>query len=123
MKRLSRLIRDRDGAFGLIYIHRIWAMGNRHHPTTPRSPWQNVYVERLIGIDSAREPRSPGRVRRSAVASCPEELRLLYNQVRTHLSSDKNAADFRRPHNRGLHRINTGPRRTSSSIRLVLGFE
>jgi hypothetical protein len=63
----SRLIRDRDGAFDLIYVNRILAMGNRHHPTTPRSPWQNVYVERLIGIDSAREPRSPGRVRRSAV--------------------------------------------------------
>jgi transposase InsO family protein len=49
MKRLVILIRDRDGAFGPIYTHRIRVMGIRDHPTAPRSPWQNGYVERLIG--------------------------------------------------------------------------
>jgi transposase InsO family protein len=43
------LIRDRDGAFGPAYIHRIRAMGIRDHPTAPRSPWQNGHVERLTG--------------------------------------------------------------------------
>ena len=43
------LIRDRDGAFGPAYTHRIRAMGIRDHPTAPRSPWQNGHVERLIG--------------------------------------------------------------------------
>ena len=43
------LIRDRDGAFGPAYIHRIRAMRIRDHPTEPRSPWQNGHVERLIG--------------------------------------------------------------------------
>src|SRR5208337_5599706 len=45
----SHLIRDRDGAFGLAYTHRIRAMRIRDHPTAPRSPWQNGHVERLIG--------------------------------------------------------------------------
>jgi transposase InsO family protein len=45
----SHLIRDRDGAFGPAYTHRIRAMGIRDHPTAPRSPWQKGHVERLIG--------------------------------------------------------------------------
>jgi transposase InsO family protein len=45
----SHLIRDRDRAFGPAYTHRIRAMGIRDHPTAPRSPWQNGYVERLTG--------------------------------------------------------------------------
>src|SRR6266436_4677627 len=43
------LIRDRDGAFGPAYTHRIRATGIRDHPTAPRSPWQNGHGERLIG--------------------------------------------------------------------------
>jgi hypothetical protein len=45
----SHLIRDRDGAFGPAYTHRIRAMRIRDHPTAARSPWQNGQVERLIG--------------------------------------------------------------------------
>src|SRR4029453_6077878 len=43
------LIRDRDTAYGLIFRQRLGAMGIRDKPTAPRSPWQNPYVERLIG--------------------------------------------------------------------------
>jgi hypothetical protein len=43
------LVRDRDGAFGEIFKKRLHAMGIRDRPTAPRSPWQNAYVERLIG--------------------------------------------------------------------------
>jgi len=43
------LIRDRDGAYGQVVRRRLGAMGIRDRPTTPRSPWQNGYVERLIG--------------------------------------------------------------------------
>jgi transposase InsO family protein len=43
------LIRDRDGAYGPAYTHRIRAIGIRDRPTAPRSPWQNGHVERLIG--------------------------------------------------------------------------
>lgn len=43
------LIRDRDGAYGSAFLKRVGAMGIRDHPIAPRSPWQNCYVERLIG--------------------------------------------------------------------------
>jgi transposase InsO family protein len=43
------LIRDRDGAYGGIFIRRVRSIGIRDRPTSPRSPWQNTYAERLIG--------------------------------------------------------------------------
>src|SRR5262245_45533118 len=43
------LIRDRDTAYGVVFRQRLRAMGIRDKPTAPRSPWQNPYVERLIG--------------------------------------------------------------------------
>jgi transposase InsO family protein len=43
------LIRDNDRAFGTAFKARIRAMGIRDRPTSFRSPWQNGYVERLIG--------------------------------------------------------------------------
>jgi transposase InsO family protein len=45
----SYLIRDRDGAYGEIFIRRVRSIGIRDRPTSPRSPWQNAYGERLIG--------------------------------------------------------------------------
>jgi len=91
------LIRDRDGAFGPTYTRRIRAMRIRDHPTAPRSPWQNAYVERLIGS-----------IRREAlyhlIVFDEAQLRRVlknyasyYNQVRTHLSLRKNAPEVRRP--------------------------
>src|SRR6266576_269099 len=43
------LIRDRDACYGDIFVRRVRSLGIRDHPTSPRSPWQNGYVERLIG--------------------------------------------------------------------------
>ncbi len=90
------LIRDRDGGFGPAYTHRVRAMGIRDHPSAPRSPWRNGHVERLIGS-----------IRRECldhvVVSSEAHLRQVlktyaayYNQVRTHLSLDKDAPNFRR---------------------------
>src|SRR5262249_55194309 len=43
------LIRDRDSAYGDAFIRRVGAIGIRDRPVSARSPWQNGYVERLIG--------------------------------------------------------------------------
>jgi transposase InsO family protein len=43
------LIRDRDRIYGSVVTRRLRAMGIRDKPTTPASPWQNGFVERLIG--------------------------------------------------------------------------
>ena len=117
------LLRDRDGAFGPAYTRRIRAMRIRDHPTAPRSPWQNGHVERAHRIDSARKPRSPDRVRRSAAASRAEELRFLL-QSGPHASlTGQECAGFSASAKARPHRSDTNPRRTPSSVRPGLGFD
>ncbi len=43
------LLRDRDSVYGATFRQRIRNMGIEDIMTAPRSPWQNPYVERLIG--------------------------------------------------------------------------
>jgi transposase InsO family protein len=85
------LIRDRDGAYGEVFIRRLRSMGIRDRPTSPRSPWQNGYAERLIGS-----------IRRECldhvIVFSERHLRHLllcymkyYNGARTHLSLEKDA--------------------------------
>jgi len=83
------LLRDRDASYGSIFRKRVEAMGIAEVVTAPRSPWQNAYVERVIGS-----------IRRE----CLDEVvifnerhlrRVLsayvdyYHSTRTHLSLDK----------------------------------
>jgi transposase InsO family protein len=85
------LIRDRDRAYGNVFIRRLRSMGIRDQPTSPRSPWQNGCAERLIGS-----------IRRECldhvVVLGVRHLRHVllsylkyYNEVRTHLSLEKDA--------------------------------
>ena len=43
------LLRDRDGFYGNYFRDRVEGMGIKEVLTAPRSPWQNPFVERLIG--------------------------------------------------------------------------
>ena len=83
------LVRDRDRAYGAVVTQRLRTLGIRDRPISPRSPWQNAYVERLIGS-----------VRRECVDHVivfgERHLRHLllsyktyYNETRTHLSLNK----------------------------------
>src|SRR5712672_1001208 len=85
------IVRDRDCAYGEAFIRRLRAMGIRDRPTAPRSPWQNAYAERLIG--SIRR-----EVLDHIVVLGERHLRHVllsymtyYNEVRTHLSLNKDA--------------------------------
>ena len=91
----SHLIRDRDGAYGEIFIRRVRSIGIRDRPTSPRSPWQNAYAERLIGL-----------IRRECIDHIvifgERHLRHVllsymtyYNGTRTHLSLNKDAPMLR----------------------------
>ena len=89
------LIRDRDGAYGEVFIRRLRSMGIRDRPTSPRSPWQNGYAERLIG--SIRRERVD-----HIVVFGERHLRHVlllymnyYNDTRTHLSLNKDAPSSR----------------------------
>src|SRR5512139_1587796 len=43
------LLRDRDTSYGQVFRNRLEAMGVKEVVTAARSPWQNSYVERIIG--------------------------------------------------------------------------
>jgi len=43
------LLRDRDGIYGHEFVHRVESMGIKQVLISARSPWQNPYVERVIG--------------------------------------------------------------------------
>jgi transposase InsO family protein len=89
------LIRDNDGAYGEVFMRRLRSMAIRDRPITPRSPWQNGYVERVIGS-----------IRRECldhiiVCNVGHLQRVLnayahyYNATRTHLGLRKDAPDHR----------------------------
>jgi transposase InsO family protein len=76
-------------------------MGIRDHPTAPRSPWQNGHVERLIGSIRRKSLDHLVVFNETQLRRILKNYASYYNQVRTHLSSDKNAPGFRRPHKLG----------------------
>ncbi|MGO8930344.1 MAG: integrase core domain-containing protein [Limisphaerales bacterium] len=43
------LLRDRDSFYGSLFVQRVEGMGIQQKLIAPRSPWQNPYVERLVG--------------------------------------------------------------------------
>jgi transposase InsO family protein len=109
------LLRDRDGIYGDYFCRRVDGMDIREVPIAPRSPWQNPFVERMIGS-----------IRRECldhmIVLNEQHLRRIiaaylryYHAARTHLSLDKDAPEGRRtqppdagkvvamPHLVGLH--------------------
>jgi len=89
------LLRDRDQVFGEQFRHRLKGMGIAEVLTAPQSPWQNPFVERLIGS-----------IRRECLNHVlvlgERHLRRIltrylayYHQARTHLALDKDAPDIR----------------------------
>src|ERR1700716_2247058 len=68
-----------------------WQMGIRDHPISPRSPWQNPYVERLIGTirrDCLDHVLIFGERHLRRVLTL---YSLYYNETRTHLGLGKDA--------------------------------
>jgi hypothetical protein len=43
------ILRDRDHIYGRVFRAMVEAMGIEDVPTAPRSPWQSLHIERLIG--------------------------------------------------------------------------
>jgi len=85
------LLHDRDACYGEEFHEATGWLGIREVLTAPRSPWQNPYVERLIGtirrecLDHVIALNEPGLCR--VLKSYFE----YYERTRTHLSLDKDA--------------------------------
>jgi len=85
------LVRDNDCAYGLAFMDRVRTMGIRDRPISPRSPWQNAYVERLIGTlrrDCLDHVLVFGERHLRRVLTL---YSLYYNETRTHLALGKDA--------------------------------
>jgi len=89
------LLRDRDGIYGTQFVRRVKGMGIDQVTISARSPWQNPYVERLIGS-----------IRRECldhvIILSEKQLRRLlhsyfayYHRSRTHLGLEKDCPDPR----------------------------
>jgi putative transposase len=99
------LLRDRDAIYGGAFQKRIHAMGIEQVLSAPRSPWQNPFVERLIGT-----------LRRDCldhvVALNERHLRRIvaryvtyYHDWRTHLSLSMDAPNPRMVHSPDRGRV------------------
>ena len=86
------LIRDRDGAYGEIFIRRLRSFGIRDRPTAPRSPRQNAYAERLI--DSIRRECVDHVVilGERHLRHVLQSYAKYYSEVRTHLFLEKDVS-------------------------------
>jgi transposase InsO family protein len=89
------LLRDRDSIYGDYFRQRVRGLGLKEVLSAPRSPWQNPYVERLIGS-----------IRRECldhvIVLNERHLRRIlqryfgyFHRTRTHLSVDKDVPDTR----------------------------
>ncbi len=85
------LIRDRDRAYGELFIRRLRSMGIRDRPTSPRSPWQNAYAERLIGSIRRECVDHLVILGEAHLRQILQSYAHYYNDVRTHRSLHKDA--------------------------------
>ena len=85
------LVRDNDRAYGHAFRSRVRAMGIRDRPISPGSPWQNPYVERLIG--TVRRECLDGMLvfGEAHLRQILSSYAAYYNEVRTHLALGKDA--------------------------------
>ena len=110
------LLHDRDGAFAAVATT-VADMNIQTVRTAPRSPWQNAYIERVIGsirrecLDHVIVMNEAGvrRVLASYVAYCMRS--------RTHLSLAKSGATARPSEIRRRHRRDSGSRRPAPPLR------
>src|SRR5215468_10918069 len=85
------LVRDNDCAYGHAFRSRVRAMGIRDRPISLGSPWQNPYVERLIGTvrrECSDQVLIFGEAHLRQILS---SYAAYYNEVRTHLALGKDA--------------------------------
>ena len=79
----------RDAVYGDIFLRRLQAMGIRDRPTAARSPWQNGYVERLIGSIRRDCLDNVVVLGERHLRHMLKSYQSYYNEARTHLSLSK----------------------------------
>jgi putative transposase len=83
------LLRDRDAIYGEKVRRRIKSLGIEEVVTAPRSPWQNPYVERIIGSIRRECLNHIIIINERHLRRQLKSYRTYYHEARTHLSLDK----------------------------------
>src|ERR1022692_2113454 len=99
------LLRDRDSSYGRAFREAAEWLNLRELLTAPRSPWQNAYVERLIGSIRRECLNHVIVLRESGLRRILKLYFEYYERSRTHLSLDKDAPIPRAIQPRDLGRV------------------
>lgn len=94
------LIRDRDAVYRCVVTRRLRAMGIRDKPISAGSPWQNGYVERLIGSIRRECVDHVVALGRAHLCCVLRSYARYYNETRTHRALNKDA-----PLHRSIERL------------------
>jgi putative transposase len=97
------VLRDRDGSYGERFSEAAGLLGIREVLTAPQSPWQNPYVERLIGSIRRECLDHVIVLNETGLRRILKSYFDYYERSRTHLSLGKDA-----PIARPIQRIGTG---------------
>jgi putative transposase len=89
------LLRDRDAVYGAVFSSRVRSLGIHEVKIAPRSPWQNPYVERLIGTLRRECLDHVVVLNETHLRRLLREYLIYYHEARTHLSLDKDAPEPR----------------------------
>jgi putative transposase len=89
------LIRDRDGAYGEEFSHRVRSLGIRTVKTAVRAPRMNCYAERFIGTIRRELFDCVIVVSEAHARRLLREFQAWYNEDRPHLALAKDAPDGR----------------------------
>jgi transposase InsO family protein len=89
------VLRDRDAIYGAVFSSRAQTMGIHEVKTAPRSPWQNPYVERLIGTLRRECLDHMVVLNETHLCRLLRDYLIYYHSARTHLSLDKDAPEPR----------------------------
>ena len=97
------LLRDRDAVYGVAFLRRAHSLGIHEVKTAPRSPWQNPYVERLIGTLRRECLDHMVVLNETHLRRLLRDYLAYYHRCRTHLALEKDA-----PEPRAVERVDQG---------------
>jgi putative transposase len=89
------LLRDRDASYGQAFRDRVQAMAIKEVVTAARSPWQNPYVERIIGLIRRECLNHVVIFDERHLHGVLSSYFCYYHKTRTHLSLDKDCPESR----------------------------
>jgi transposase InsO family protein len=101
----KHLLRDRDKTYGEAFLKRVHNMGFEEVLTAPRSPWQNPYVERLIGSIRRECLDHVIVLNERHLRRVVGEYLEYYHRSRTHLSLEMDCPEHREVHPVGRGRV------------------